>query len=266
MERLSPSFVRVELGGPALAEFGVDGPLYDQRIKLVFPNDAGRAPVVRGRRRVVVGHLAPDPRGRARPHAHLHRASRSRVRARTLAWSSTSSCTCRTARPARARPGPRGRAVSDRLVIDGPAPRAWSTAASSSTRAPRASCCWWPTRRRCPRCAASSRTSAATPAERALLEVPESADVRLPTSRAGARRRRLAAPGRGAARVAPRRRGAAPARASVLARSSWSTPRWTRTCGRRRRTRRLARTWTSPWPTWATTSTGSTPGSPGSRK
>ena len=37
-ERLSPSFVRVELGGPELADFGVDGPRYDQRIKLVFPD------------------------------------------------------------------------------------------------------------------------------------------------------------------------------------------------------------------------------------
>ena len=42
VDRISPSFVRVELGGAALAEFGVDGPLYDQRIKLVFPNDAGK--------------------------------------------------------------------------------------------------------------------------------------------------------------------------------------------------------------------------------
>jgi len=48
VERLSPSFVRVELGGPALAEFGVDGPLYDQRIKLVFPNDEGRLPSFEG--------------------------------------------------------------------------------------------------------------------------------------------------------------------------------------------------------------------------
>ncbi|WP_244930414.1 siderophore-interacting protein [Nocardioides sp. W7] len=38
VDRLSPSFVRIELGSPALAEFGVDGPLYDQRIKLVFPH------------------------------------------------------------------------------------------------------------------------------------------------------------------------------------------------------------------------------------
>ena len=36
--RISPSFVRVELGGPGLADLGVDGPRYDQRIKLVFPD------------------------------------------------------------------------------------------------------------------------------------------------------------------------------------------------------------------------------------
>ena len=41
VERLSPSFVRVELGSPDLADFGVDGPLLDQRIKLVFPNASG---------------------------------------------------------------------------------------------------------------------------------------------------------------------------------------------------------------------------------
>ena len=41
VERLSPTYVRVELGSPVLADFGVDGPLYDQRIMLVFPNDAG---------------------------------------------------------------------------------------------------------------------------------------------------------------------------------------------------------------------------------
>ena len=48
VERLSPSFVRVELGGPALADFGVDGPLYDLRIKLVFPNDVGELPSFAG--------------------------------------------------------------------------------------------------------------------------------------------------------------------------------------------------------------------------
>jgi NADPH-dependent ferric siderophore reductase len=40
-ERLSPSFVRLELGGPDLADFGVDGPLYDQRIKLLLPGPSG---------------------------------------------------------------------------------------------------------------------------------------------------------------------------------------------------------------------------------
>jgi NADPH-dependent ferric siderophore reductase len=47
VDRLSPSFVRVELGGGCLAEFGVDGPLYDQRIKLVFPGDVMRTYTVR---------------------------------------------------------------------------------------------------------------------------------------------------------------------------------------------------------------------------
>ena len=40
-ERLSPSYVRVELSAPELAEFGVDGPLYDQRIKLLLPGPGG---------------------------------------------------------------------------------------------------------------------------------------------------------------------------------------------------------------------------------
>jgi NADPH-dependent ferric siderophore reductase len=38
VERLSPSFVRVELGGAALGDFGVEGERYDQRIKLIFPD------------------------------------------------------------------------------------------------------------------------------------------------------------------------------------------------------------------------------------
>jgi len=46
--RLSPSFVRIELGGDLLADFGVDGPLLDQRIKLVFPNEAGRLATFEG--------------------------------------------------------------------------------------------------------------------------------------------------------------------------------------------------------------------------
>ncbi|SEB82391.1 NADPH-dependent ferric siderophore reductase, contains FAD-binding and SIP domains [Nocardioides exalbidus] len=38
IDRLGPTFVRVELGSPELAEFGVEGPRYDQRMKLVFPD------------------------------------------------------------------------------------------------------------------------------------------------------------------------------------------------------------------------------------
>lgn len=44
VERISPSFVRLELGGDCLADFGVDGRLYDQRFKLIFPNAAGGLP------------------------------------------------------------------------------------------------------------------------------------------------------------------------------------------------------------------------------
>jgi len=39
VDRVSPSFVRLELASPALADFGVEGPRYDQRIKLIFPGD-----------------------------------------------------------------------------------------------------------------------------------------------------------------------------------------------------------------------------------
>jgi len=44
VERISPSFVRIELAGPGLAECGTAGPLYDQRMKIVFPNAAGNLP------------------------------------------------------------------------------------------------------------------------------------------------------------------------------------------------------------------------------
>ena len=37
VQRLSPAFVRLTFAGPALADVGVDGPLLDQRIKLVLP-------------------------------------------------------------------------------------------------------------------------------------------------------------------------------------------------------------------------------------
>lgn len=48
VERLSPAFVRVTFGAPELADFGVDGPYYDQRLKLIFPNAAGVLPTFEG--------------------------------------------------------------------------------------------------------------------------------------------------------------------------------------------------------------------------
>jgi NADPH-dependent ferric siderophore reductase len=47
-DRLSPSFVRFELGSPAFAELGTDGPWLDQRIKLVFPHESGPVPSFAG--------------------------------------------------------------------------------------------------------------------------------------------------------------------------------------------------------------------------
>ena len=44
VERLSPSFARIELVGEDLADFGNDGPTLDQRIKLLFPAASGVLP------------------------------------------------------------------------------------------------------------------------------------------------------------------------------------------------------------------------------
>ncbi|GAA0983268.1 hypothetical protein ENKNEFLB_04259 [Nocardioides aquaticus] len=44
VDRLSPSFVRVELGGACLAEMDVDGSWLDQRFKVIFPCDDGSLP------------------------------------------------------------------------------------------------------------------------------------------------------------------------------------------------------------------------------
>jgi NADPH-dependent ferric siderophore reductase len=49
VDRLSPSFVRFELGSRALTELGNDdGPYLDQRIKLVFPHGDGPVPSFEG--------------------------------------------------------------------------------------------------------------------------------------------------------------------------------------------------------------------------
>lgn len=46
IEPLSPSFVRVTFAGAELADFGVDGPMLDQRIKLIFPGASGALPTL----------------------------------------------------------------------------------------------------------------------------------------------------------------------------------------------------------------------------
>ena len=46
MERVSPTFVRVTLGGEALREVGNPGRTLDQRIKLIFPPASGELPVL----------------------------------------------------------------------------------------------------------------------------------------------------------------------------------------------------------------------------
>lgn len=48
LEVLSPSFVRVTFDGDELRGFGTPGSSYDQRIKLIFPNEAGGLPDLGG--------------------------------------------------------------------------------------------------------------------------------------------------------------------------------------------------------------------------
>lgn len=48
VHRVSPSFLRVVLGGDGLADVGTPGATFDQRIKLVFPPDAGVLPDLAG--------------------------------------------------------------------------------------------------------------------------------------------------------------------------------------------------------------------------
>jgi NADPH-dependent ferric siderophore reductase len=58
--RITPSFVRVELAGVALAGFGVEGGYFDQRIKLVFPNAADELPVLSGPDWYAAWRAVPD--------------------------------------------------------------------------------------------------------------------------------------------------------------------------------------------------------------
>ena len=208
VERLSPSFVRVELGGPALADFGVDGPLYDLRIKLVFPNDAGELPSFAGADESWWDtwlELPEAERGHMRTYT---------VRAVRGAGVDTRMVVDLVLHPAEGQAGPGSTwaeqaSVGDRLVTM--APRrgveyggiefAPGTArelllVADETAVP----------------AVCSILEDLDDDARgvALLEVPLSADAAaLAEQVAPAERRRgLAAPGRGAARIAPRGRGA----------------------------------------------------------
>lgn len=46
VRRVSPSFVRIELGGDCLAELGIDGPWLDQRFKVIFAGPSGTLPTL----------------------------------------------------------------------------------------------------------------------------------------------------------------------------------------------------------------------------
>ena len=48
VERVSPSFVRVTLGGPEIADLGTPGRMLDQRIKLIFPSPGAPLPSLAG--------------------------------------------------------------------------------------------------------------------------------------------------------------------------------------------------------------------------
>ena len=106
VERLSPSFVRVEFGSPALADLAVDGPLYDQRIKLIFPNAAGRLPSFEGADESWFEtwlDIPENERGSMRTYTIRDSAGA----AWTPGWSSTSWCTGTATRPAPATNGER---------------------------------------------------------------------------------------------------------------------------------------------------------------
>jgi NADPH-dependent ferric siderophore reductase len=71
IEPLSTSFVRITFGGGDLAEFGSDAPLFDQRIKLIFPGSAGTLPTLSADADWYTSWLAlpPEERGSMRTYS-----------------------------------------------------------------------------------------------------------------------------------------------------------------------------------------------------
>ena len=78
VERLSPSFVRVQLGGPLLRDHGVVRPWYDQRIKLVFPGAPGVVPTLVDEQKVAEGRAMLRDRVASLRHANIYEPQRYR--------------------------------------------------------------------------------------------------------------------------------------------------------------------------------------------
>ena len=109
VERLSPTFVRVGLGGPELADFGVDGPRYDQRIKLVFPDpETGGITSTEGADDSWFATWMERPAAE-RGHMRTYTIRDVRGSGGRPPSSSTWCSTSRATSSARARPGPRRR-------------------------------------------------------------------------------------------------------------------------------------------------------------
>ena len=157
MNRLSPSFVRLELGSPALADFVIDCPRGTSGSSWSSPR-RGPAAVPRRRRRTG-GRPGSDLPGPERGHMRTYtvRAVRRR-RVRHPAGGRLRPPTWRTASTG---PGATWAAranQSDRLIIVAPRKGMKYGGINFDPGTAPESCCWWPKRPRCRRSAASSRT------------------------------------------------------------------------------------------------------------
>ena len=94
VERLSPSFVRVELGGAALADFGVEGPCTTSASSWSSPTSSGRLPSFAGADESWFGTWLDIPE-EERGHMRTYTVREVRGRASTPGSSSTWCCTSR---------------------------------------------------------------------------------------------------------------------------------------------------------------------------
>ena len=107
VERLSPSLRARRAGGSGARRLRGGRAAVRPADQAGVPGCRRPGPVLRGRGRVVVRHVAGPARGGARPHADLHGPRGPRRAARTPASSWTSCCTWPTGRPVPGRGGPR---------------------------------------------------------------------------------------------------------------------------------------------------------------